>query len=162
VLYGGAGNDTLQSNNGPGILIGGDGNDTLVSGNDRNILIGGTGQDTLDSGNASDILIAGSSSYDARTPANQLALLCGIQREWQRSDISFQTIINHLRGLAPGGLNGTNYLKGDAPDQTVFDDTSPDTLSGGNGADWFLLNLTGGTVLDLSDHKGPDVMTDIQ
>jgi Ca2+-binding RTX toxin-like protein len=162
VLYGGGGNDTITGGNGPGILLGGDGTDTLSSGNGRDILIGGTGPDTLNGGNGDDILIAGSSSYDARTPANLQALLCAIGREWQRSDVAYQTRINHLTGATPGGLNGTSYLKAGAPGQTVFDDTSQDRLTGANGGDWFLLNLSGGTVLDTSDRTGSEVSTDLQ
>jgi len=161
VLYGGMGNDSLQSGNGNSILLGGDGDDTLQSGNGRDILIGGPGRDTLTAGNGEDILIAGS-SYDARTPANLQALLCAIQREWLRTDIGYQARINHLTGATPGGLNGTNYLKGAAPGQTVFDDSSQDRLTGGNASDWFLLNLIGGAVLDISDRTGPEVATDLQ
>jgi Ca2+-binding RTX toxin-like protein len=162
VLYGGGGNDILTGGNGPGILLGGDGTDTLTSGNGRDILIGGAGPDTLNGGNGDDILIAGSTSYDARTPANLQALLCAIGREWQRSDVVYQTRINHLTGATPGGLNGTTYLKAGAPGQTVFDDSSQDRLTGANGSDWFLLNRSGGTVLDLSDRTGSEVATDLQ
>jgi Ca2+-binding RTX toxin-like protein len=162
VLYGGAGNDSLAGGNGPGILLGGDGNDSLQSGNGRDLLIGGAGQDILAAGNGDDILIAGSSSYDGRTPANLQALLCAIQPEWLRTDLSYQARIKHLTGATLGGLNGPNLLKAAAPGQTVFDDTSLDALTGANGSDWFLLNLSGGTVLDTSDRTGPEVATDLQ
>ncbi len=162
VLYGGVGNDNITGGNGPGILLGGDDADTLASGNGRDILIGGSGPDTLNAGNGDDILIAGSTSYDTRTPAHLAALLCAIQREWQRSDLSYQARINHLTGATPGGLNGTSYLKTTPPGQTVFDDSSQDRLTGANGSDWFLLNRSGGTVLDLSDRTGSEVATDLQ
>jgi hypothetical protein len=162
VLYGGAGNDSISGGNGPGILLGGEGDDSLQSGNGRDILLGGSGQDTLNAGNGDDILLAGSSNYDGRTPINLQALLCAIQPEWLRSDSSYQVRINHLAGTAPGGLNGTTYLKATAPGRTVFDDTSRDSLRGHNGSDWFLLNLSGGTVLDTSDRTGPEVATDLQ
>lgn len=45
-------------------------------------------------------------------------------------------------------MNGPVRLTTDGPDRTVFDDNSEDTLSGDGGADWFLLNRTGGNVLD--------------
>jgi predicted extracellular nuclease len=162
VLYGGRGNDILNGGNGTSILLGGDGSDVLDSGNGRDILIGGAGSDTLAGGNGEDLLIAGSTSYDDRTTANLQALLCAIQREWLRTDLAYQARINHLTGSTPGGLNGPYLLKGAAPGQTVFDDASPDTLSGGNGSDWFLLNRSGGTVLDISDRTGTEVATDIQ
>jgi Ca2+-binding RTX toxin-like protein len=162
VLYGGLGNDRLQSGNGPSILLGGDGDDSLQSGNGRDLLIGGSGQDPQTAGNGDDILLAGSSSYDGRTTANLQALLCAIQREWLRTDLAYQARINHLTGATPGGLNGPSYLKATAPGQTVFDDASQDRLTGANGSDWFLLNLSGGTVLDLADRTGPEVATDLQ
>jgi Ca2+-binding RTX toxin-like protein len=162
VLYGGTGNDTITGGNGPGILLGGDGNDTLNAGNGRDIVIGGAGQDTLNAGNGDDILIAGSTSYDGRTAANLQALLCAIGREWLRNDLAYPARINHLTGVTPGGLNGTSYLKATAPGQTVFDDSGQDRLTGSNGSDWFLLNLSGGTVLDRSDRTGSEVATDLQ
>ncbi|MEO6457141.1 MAG: hypothetical protein ABIO92_02540, partial [Chloroflexia bacterium] len=87
--------------------------------------------------------------------------LCGIGREWLRTDISYQAKINHLSGATPGGLNGTIYLKATSPDQTVFNDTSVDRLTGGNGTDWFLLNSAGAGALDTSDRKGSEVATDL-
>ncbi|MGN6756469.1 MAG: hypothetical protein ACTHMJ_08775 [Thermomicrobiales bacterium] len=161
ILYGGAGNDSLSSGNSKGILFGGDGNDTLMSGNGRDILVCGTGQDTLQAGNAEDILIAGRTSYDARNTAN-LQALCGIQNEWLRTDISQRARINHLIGATPDGRNGTNYLRSSPPGQTVFDDTSRDTLRGEDAHDWFLLIRSGGTVLDNSDRKESEVATDLQ
>ena len=161
VLYGGAGNDIITGGNGPGILLGGDGNDRLNAGNSRDILIGGTGSDTLQAGNGDDILIAAGSSYDERTPANLQALLCAIGREWLRTDLAYQARIDHLTGTTPGGLNGMIYLKATPPGQTVFDDISQDRLTSAHGSDWFLLNLSGGTALDLSDRTGSEVATDL-
>jgi len=63
--------------------------------------------------------------------------------------------------VVTGGLNGTNYLKATSPGQTVFNDTGADRLTGGNGSDWFLLNTTGGGVLDTSDRNGSEVATDL-
>jgi len=48
------------------------------------------------------------------------------------------------------------------PGQTVFDDAHQDRLTGGKGSDWFLLNLSGGMVLDTSDRMGSEVGTDLQ
>jgi hypothetical protein len=43
----------------------------------------------------------------------------------------------------------------------VFDDAVRDTLTGGNGSDWFILNRTGSGVLDRSDSSGSEVATDL-
>jgi hypothetical protein len=39
---------------------------------------------------------------------------------------------------------------------------SRDTLTGGLGQDWFLLNKTGGTVLDSSEATSSETVTDLQ
>jgi uncharacterized repeat protein (TIGR01451 family) len=157
ILYGNGGNDTITDGFGLGVLLGGDGDDTLSSVTSRDILIGGIGADTLTGSLADDILIAGRTSYDEATAANQLAL-CSIYAEWSRLNLSYQARINHLTGATGGGLNGTNLLQ---PGQTVFDDTSVDTLTGRQGQDWFLLNRTGGGTLDTSDRSGTEIATDL-
>ncbi|MDQ3929657.1 MAG: hypothetical protein M3328_11000, partial [Chloroflexota bacterium] len=87
--------------------------------------------------------------------------LCGIRREWLRTDITYQEKIDHLSGATAGGLNGTIYLKATSPGQTVFNDTSLDGLTGGKGKDWYLLNFTGAGVPDTSDRSGTEVATDL-
>jgi Ca2+-binding RTX toxin-like protein len=160
LVYGGAGDDNISGGNGNGTTLGGDGNDTISTGNGRDVLIGGTGTDTLKGGNGDDILIAGSTSYDAPTAANQAAL-CAIAKEWD-SGSSYMTRILHLTGAQSGGLNGATKLITTGPGRTVFDDTSKDTLTGSLGSDWFLLNRTGGTVLDKSDATSAEIATDLQ
>jgi Ca2+-binding RTX toxin-like protein len=160
ILYGSAGNDILSAGNGSSILIGGNGDDLLAGGNGQDILIGGSGRDILSGDNGEDILIAGSSSYDDPTITARQSL-CGIRGEWLRTDITYQAKLNHLSGTTTGGLNGTNYLKASSPGQTVFNDSSLDALGGGNGSDWFMLNSSGGGVLDISDRTGTEVATDL-
>jgi Ca2+-binding RTX toxin-like protein len=157
MLYGNAGNDTIKDGVGLGIIIGGAGDDTLSSKASRNILIGGSGADRLTGSLFGDILIAGSTSYDEPTTNNQAAL-CSIYAEWSNLPRSYQSRINHLTGASSGGLNGTNWLK---PGQTVFDDSSKDTLIGGPGQDWFLLNTTGAGILDTSDRNRWEIATDL-
>lgn len=55
-LYGGAGNDTLQSGNGRGILYGNDGNDVLVGAAADDLLYGGAGNDKLYGSRGADML----------------------------------------------------------------------------------------------------------
>lgn len=138
-LYGNAGNDTITTGNGPSIVVGGDDNDMLTGGNNRDILIGGNGADTLNGGNGDDILIAGTTSFDAKTTANQQAL-CKILDEWL-TGLTYTTRINHLRGTTSGGLNGASWLiVAPGPSRTVFDDASVDSLTGGMGLDWYFAN----------------------
>ena len=57
-----------------------------------------------------------------------------------------------------GGLNGSFLLKA----TTVFDDSSPDKLTGGAGQDWFFANVLGAGTLDkITGKNKSDVVTDI-
>jgi len=58
-------------------------------------------------------------------------------------------------------LNGSFFLKPPGAGQTVFDDLSRDTATGGNGNDWFLLNRTAPGTLDSSDRAGSETGTDL-
>jgi Ca2+-binding RTX toxin-like protein len=153
ILLGGGGNDTLdaQGSVAANVLVGGAGNDTLLGGSGNDILIGGLGSDLLHGYAGDDILIAGTTSYDSN-----LAALCALQREWGRSDASYTTRVNHLRGGA-GGFNGAYILT----TATVFDDGVSDTLYGEAGSDWFFARITGnGPKKDLvKDQASGEVLT---
>ena len=134
ILLGNAGNDVL--NGGPGgndVLIGGAGADSLTGSAGRNILVGGLGADTLLGGTGEDILIGGTTNFDANTSA-----LDALRAEWARLDLTYQQRIDHLTGKSAGGLNGSIKLAS----KTVKDDRTADSLSGGDGMDWFW-GLTG-------------------
>jgi hypothetical protein len=135
LLFGGGGGDTLdaQGSTAANVLVGGAGNDTLLGGSGNDLLIGGLGNDALKGNGGDDILIGGTTSYDANLPA-----LCALLREWGRTDVSYATRVNHLKG-GSGGLNGAYVLT----TATVFDDGVTDTLSGNAGTDWFFARVSG-------------------
>jgi hypothetical protein len=143
-VRGGPGNDTLRGNGG-NILIGGSGRNFLVdaftgsAASGRSLLIGGSGSSTLTAGAAGDILIAGTTSYNAASTANDLALQ-SILAEWQSAD-SYLLRFQRIEGQASGGLNGTNTL---IWGQTVQDSDKASVLNGGAGLDWFFANFPGG------------------
>jgi hypothetical protein len=153
VLWGGPGNDTLdaQGSTAANVLLGQAGNDTLLGGSANDILIGGLGSDLLKGNAGDDILIGGTTSYD-----NDLVSLCALMREWGRTDASYSTRVNHLKGGA-GGLNGTHVLT----TATVLDDGVTDTLYGNDGLDWFFARLTGSSSQKdrLQDRASNDVLT---
>lgn len=140
VLIGDGQANNLQGNGGGDILVGNDGTDTLNGGGDRDLLIGGLGSDTLDGRGEDDLEIGGTTSYDANVAALQ-----AIEAEWV-SAIAYPRRINDLRTGA--GLSGGNYLQATGATRTVFDDGSTDTLTGGQGQDWFFQS-TGDTITDL-------------
>jgi Ca2+-binding RTX toxin-like protein len=141
VLMGNAGNDTLLGGGGSDILVGGAGNDSLTVGNGRSILIGGAGSDILKGGTAADILIGGTTSYDTNTKA-----LEAILKEWRRTGVSYSDRIGHIRGTLSGGLNGAYDFNA----TTVQDDGAPDTLTGGEGMDWFWATAGSDRITDLA------------
>jgi Ca2+-binding RTX toxin-like protein len=154
VLFGGDGKDTLDARGGSGknILLGEAGNDILYGGSGPNLLIGGLGSDTLNGGNSDDILIGGTTDFDAN-----LAALNAIMAEWARTDLGYQSRIDHLTGAVSGGLNGP-YLLSSA---TVHDDAAVDHLDGGSGQDWFFARATGATADVISHKKSNEIVTAI-
>jgi RTX calcium-binding nonapeptide repeat (4 copies)/PKD domain len=143
-LYGGDGNDTLSGGAGDDVLLGDSGNDQLTGGQGRDLLIGGAGGDTLNSNAGEDILIAGTTAFDGKHAA-----LAAIMAEWT-SERSFADRLANLRGTGSGPRNNGDYfLKVSGQDVTVFDDAAVDVLNGASGTDWFFANLSGGVALDL-------------
>ncbi len=138
LLRGNGGNDTLTGGVGNDILVGGDGNDTLKGISGRNILIGGTGADLLLGGTGEDILLAGSVSYASSNVGLQALL-----SEWVQAT-SYQSRLEHLQGITPGGANGGYVLN----PTSVSDDTGADYLTGGTGQDWYLASSTQDVITD--------------
>jgi PKD repeat protein len=151
VLSGGDGNDTLfgDSAMGPAVLLGGAGNDTLYGGMGRNIDIGGTGWDVVYGHWNDDILIGGTTAFD-----NNLVALAALRAQWARTDVDFATRIGQLNGSLPGGSNGGYLLNS----QTVFGDDAGNFLFGSDGSDWFIAE--GGTNPDhIFDQNPEDFVT---
>jgi hypothetical protein len=141
-VLGGMGNDSLSGGPGGNVLVGGDGNDTIRGGPDGDILIGDSGADSLTAGAFGDILIGGWTDHEPVTDVNR-AVLQSILDEW-RLDSSYR--FTHLAsGWFNGwGINGSNLLNSN----TVHDDVSTDTLTGGGGVDWFFRHLGGPDLLN--------------
>ena len=59
IVYGGAGNDTLNGTGVDDTIFGGSGNDTIKGNNGADVIYGGSGQDTLDGSNENDTIIGG-------------------------------------------------------------------------------------------------------
>ena len=159
IVYGGAGGDTLQTGSGSATLVGGAGADTLSSGAGRDVLIGGGDGDTLGGGNGDDILVAGTTSYDAEAPAAQRAL-CAIAAEWNRPLMPYLLRVGHLPACCRAGSTATRSSCPWARGRTVFDDGAVDRLTGGNGDDWFLLNIAGAGARDTSDRRLLEIALD--
>lgn len=70
--------------------------------------------------------------------------------EWGQTGEDYATRISHLTGSTPGGVNGPAVL---VLGQTVANDGTPNTLTGGAGQDWFFA-----TNFDVTDRvtSGPN------
>jgi Ca2+-binding RTX toxin-like protein len=132
-LYGEAGND---------LLVGGSANDVLDGGVGDDVLIGRQGSDTLLGQDGDDLLIAGATAFDVDRTA-----LLAVMAEWSRSDVDVATRVAHLRGQQAGGLNGPYTLT----PATVTNDAVVNTLTGGNGINWFFCALGRDQLTDFED-----------
>src|SRR5262249_11527733 len=136
---------------GDDILIGDDQSNVLNGGLGRDILIGRGGADSLFGGVDDDILIGCSTDYDMDPAA-----LEDLMAEWGNYDLSsppysqYLGRIKHLRGPVGGGENGTTFLNLGK----LTDDGVADSLSGGEGLDWFF-KLGADT---LTDRNGSEVV----
>ncbi|XZE54378.1 PKD domain-containing protein [Planctomycetaceae bacterium SH139] len=152
VLIAGAGDDYLRGGRGEDILSGGDGNDTLLGGDGNDVMIGGNGRDFIQAHRGEDLLIAGYTSWDEDADA-----LLGISQEWNAKR-DYEVKIRNIRGTTydeevfGDRLNGDYFLVASGPQQTVFDDNTPDRLSGATERDWFFANY----VNDENDTGIPD------
>ncbi|WP_128927286.1 beta strand repeat-containing protein [Bradyrhizobium guangxiense] len=56
-IFGGSGNDTIKGNNGADVIYGGSGQDTIDGSNENDTIIGGVGADKLTGGNGDDVFV---------------------------------------------------------------------------------------------------------
>jgi hypothetical protein len=63
-----------------------------------------------------------------------------IAKEWDRPDMNTNMRIRHLRGVASGGLNGSEKLT----TGWVFEDPAIDYMASGDGRDWIFADTTSG------------------
>jgi len=123
IIDGDEGNDHLNGGGGPTLLLGGAGDDDLVGGPAKDGLVGGTGAERLVGSDGADLLIAGKTAFDTDYTA-----LDAILAEWAASGTTSKLIASNP----------------DPTKVTVFDDDSPDVLTGSSGIDMFLWNPDGG------------------
>jgi hypothetical protein len=126
-LYGGDGNAHLKGGAKDDILDGGAGDDVLLGGFGRDILLGGAGADSLTGQNGDDILIGGLFLPAEPSPVIRRAALLSVAEVWS-SGASFDDRIDELSAyLAP----------------RVEDDGVSDVLTGGGANDWYFALATG-------------------
>jgi Ca2+-binding RTX toxin-like protein len=127
-VFAGAGNDVVVGGSAGDLLLGGAGDDWVTGGDGDDLLLGGDGEDHLYGLGGDDVLAA-----DDFGPAATLAQLRQLQSLWAD------------RLITAGDAQAAD---------AVFDaDGDADVLTGGNGADWFIL-CTADRITDLSRAAG--------
>jgi hypothetical protein len=128
----------VNGGTGNSLIVGNANTNHINGGTGRNVLIGGRGSDVLSvaASNVNDnIEIGGTTEWDTN-----LAALSAIQAEWDRPDLSFNDRFGDLfNGGNPGELNVVNGQEILLNNLTIHADTSPETLTGGSGHNWYLV-----------------------
>jgi autotransporter-associated beta strand protein len=128
LIHGGRGNDVLTGGIADDVIFGGDGDDHITGGAGHDFLIGGAGKDRLVGGSGNDILVAGEVACML-----SLAMLRDISRAWA----DLHTVSEEEDGAAL--------------DESVIDDDY-DVLTGGSGADLFIIS-SGDKITDFQFDK---------
>ncbi|MCP5073458.1 MAG: calcium-binding protein [Rhodobacteraceae bacterium] len=158
-LFGGKDNDYLDAGNGDNTIFGGVGDDILKGGNDDDILRGGQGDDQIYGGNGSDLLIGGLGDDYLEGGTFGHAIIRG--GAGNDTIISFDNFVAY--GGSGNDLiigeNGLDLLYGGADDDELVGGLSADTLFGGSGDD-ILIGVdragTSGTNDTLTGGSGAD------
>lgn len=134
-VWGEAGADTLFGGAGNDDLVGGLGVDTINGGDDNDRMWGEDDGDTLNGGNGLDDLVGGSGNDTLNGEA-------GNDRLWGDTDTD---ILNGGAGNDElNGGAGNDTVDGGADDDTIFnvDGNGFDTINGGTGIDWAVIDRT--------------------
>jgi Ca2+-binding RTX toxin-like protein len=166
LMAGGAGNDLLIGGRGYDFLIGGAGDDTLQGGPGNDTLVGSSGADKLEGGAGADLI----SGYDFSSDSTALSINMVMNSPADATAMQ-QELLNDLRGAFGARItsdvasrftaalssadtnNADDQLFGGLGNDTILGDFS-DTMTGGEGADLFVVNSDGAneivTITDLN------------
>lgn len=140
-LIGHVGDDSLVGGAGADIGLGGSGNDTVLGSAGRDLLIGGYGLDAVSGGDDDDIVLGGATKYDDNVAGLVQILTKWISTATYSSRVSQVQAVSFAYFLKPLALITDNA--------SVYDDFARDSVSGGNGSDFFL--RPGDTTLPTTD-----------
>ena len=165
-IFGGSGKDTLHGDGGNDILKGDLDDDLLTGGDGDDDVYGGMGQDTLYGGYGADTLYGGLGSDQLWGGKDDDALIGGYGQD---------TLIGGLGGDSLFGGEGNDWIDGidadDAADflnggagQDILFAGKNDILTGGHGADTFVIRLgdaTEDTLPEITDFRSGQDSIDI-
>jgi Ca2+-binding RTX toxin-like protein len=133
VLYGGAGDDDLTGGAGNDLLLGGIGADRLTGAAGNDFLAGGQGADRLVGSAGHDVMVAG--EVASHLTADDLLL---IARQWALNRTADSSTADDVIDEVLAGF---------------------DSLTGGSGADWFIVSLDDKVTDFKKQNKDGDVLT---
>lgn len=128
VVHGGAGNDVIWGGDGNDVLLGDDGNDAIYGWRGHDVLVGGAGLDRLSGGSGNDVLISGGLSAPFFVQVRDYYHTTSDEVALRKLGDDWATAM-----LAYGDLNDNNS------DGDVMDEATGEWLTGGSGADWFII-----------------------
>lgn len=139
-LFGGAGNDTLVAGGGMDFLSGGEGSDHLTSRNANDILLGNAGDDVLLGGNGRDLLIGGDGADQLAGNNGDDILVAGYTNHTRADLDAILAVWNNgqSRDVRIASLEASYFASGN-----VINDGEIDSLFGGTGQDYFLVDSVG-------------------
>jgi hypothetical protein len=132
-----SGFENVTGSQGNNLIVGDAKANKLIGGTGRNVLIGHGGGDTIDASKTSgdNILISASTDWDTN-----LAALQAIMKEWDRTDRGFDQRYSDLFSGNAGDFNQVNGQQVLLNKATVHADASADTVTGGSGHNWYLVD----------------------
>lgn len=142
LAYGGAGNDSIETEEGNDTVFGGSGNDTIdlgdnddtafgESGNDT--ILGRDGNDTIFGGNGADLLSGGDGTDSILGNAGNDKIFGGDEDDTLDGGLNDDTIDGGFGDdlIFGGDGTGRDYLVGDVGDDTISGGSGNDTIFGG-------------------------------
>src|SRR5262249_9167759 len=128
VVHGGAGNDNIKGGDGNDVLLGETGNDTIDGRKGSDVIVGGLGIDRLSGGDGVDVLISGQLSDQFFSDAILYYHASSREDALRKLADDWATAMAASADLTDGNADGD-----------VIADDATDTLTGGSGADWFII-----------------------
>lgn len=160
-LEGGAGNDTLN---------GGGGNDTLIGGTGMDLMTGGAGNDTYSIENNGDVLIENrNAGTDTVKASLTYTLPNNVENLILTGTAANNGVGNNLANIITGntaanqleGQKGNDTLVGGGGNDTLIGGAGADTLQGGRGDDYYIVENTTDTVIEILNQGTDTVCTQL-
>ncbi len=150
VLVGGTGSDQIFAGGGADLIYGGEGNDGFDAGSGNDVLDGGAGADVMDGGPGDDTIIIDHAGDWIHAHA-------GHGNDTARASVSYRLagveIENLTLAAGAGAISGwgnalDNWIEGNESANLLYGEGGADTLVGGAGDDYYLIENSADRVIE--------------